>query len=72
LRPYARVRARGQAIRHADHAQRLAEPTLIVPVDQAEELFASDGQAEAQQFLICIEALRKHLSAAGRAHVGTA
>jgi TIR domain len=48
--------------RWADHARRLAEPTLIMPVDQAEELFASDGQDEAQQFLACIDALRKHLS----------
>ena len=50
------------AVQRADHAQRLAEPTLIVPVDQAEELFASDGQDEAQQFLAYIDALRKHLS----------
>ena len=49
------------AVQRADHAQRLAEPTLIVPVDQAEELFASDGQDEAQQFLAYIDALRKHL-----------
>ena len=49
------------AVQRADRSQRLAEPTLIVPVDQAEELFASDGQDEAQQFLAYIDALRKHL-----------
>ena len=49
------------AVQRADDAQRLAEPTLIVPVDQAEELFASDGQDEARQFLAYIDALRKHL-----------
>ena len=43
-------------------ADRSIEPTLIVPVDQAEELFGSDGQDEARHFLGYVERLRKHLS----------
>ena len=50
----ARQQANGPA-RHTD-------PTLIVPIDQAEELFASDGQDEALQFLAYVDALRQHLS----------
>ena len=37
---------------------------MIVPIDQAEELFGSDGQDEARQFLGYVEGLRKHLSPA--------
>ena len=46
-------------------ADRSIEPTLIVPVDQAEELFASDGQDEVLQFLGYIDALREHLAPTG-------
>ncbi|GJH18427.1 TIR domain-containing protein [Caballeronia novacaledonica] len=41
---------------------RSPEPTLIVPIDQAEELLASDGEDEAQQFFDYVDALRTHLS----------
>ena len=39
------------AVQPANGSDRLAEPTLVVPIDQAEELFGSDGQEEARQFL---------------------
>lgn len=58
------------AMQPAYHPDRLAEPTLIVPVDQAEELFTSDGQDEDQQFLAYIDALRKHLSPSGSPAAG--
>ncbi|MFZ5504351.1 MAG: toll/interleukin-1 receptor domain-containing protein, partial [Pseudomonadota bacterium] len=41
-----------------------ASRTVIVPVDQAEELFAADAGAEAHQLLQLIEALRQDLLAA--------
>ena len=49
-------------VARADRSQQVAEPTLIVPVDQAEELFGADGQDEARQFLAHVDALRQHLS----------
>ena len=52
------------AVQPANGQDRLAKPTLIVPIDQAEELFGSDGQDEARQFLGYVEGLRKHLSPA--------
>ena len=52
------------AMQPANGQDRVAEPTLIVPIDQAEELFGSDGQDEARQFLGYVEGLRKHLSPA--------
>src|SRR6266403_2888663 len=45
-------------------SDRRAEPTLIVPIDQAEELFAADGGPEAKQLLTYFDALREHLVAA--------
>ena len=53
------------AVQPANGQDRLAEPTLIVPIDQAEELFGSDGQDEALQFLSYIDVLRQHLSPTG-------
>ena len=44
------------------------EPTFILPIDQAEELFATDGQEESRAFLEYIDALlqsRLHQSDAG-------
>src|SRR5262249_1225739 len=37
-------------------------PTIVIPVDQTEELFTSDGQNEARQFLAYVHALGDHLS----------
>lgn len=45
-------------------SDRRSEPTLIVPIDQAEELFAADGGPEANQLLTYFDALREHLVAA--------
>ena len=50
------------AVQRVNRPDRLAAPTLIVAVDQAEEMFAADGRDEVQQFLAHIDALRKHLS----------
>src|ERR1700722_329952 len=44
-------------------SDRRAEPTMIVPIDQAEELFAADGGPEARQLLTYFDALREHLVA---------
>ena len=58
------------AAQSASGQDRPAEPTLIVPIDQAEELFGSDGQNEALQFLSYIDALRTHLSPTGLPSAG--
>ena len=58
------------AVQPANGQDRLAEPTLIVPIDQAKELFGSDGQDEAQQFLSYIDALRTPLSPTGLPSAG--
>ena len=50
------------AMQPANGQDWLTEPTLIVPIDQAEELFGFDGQDEARHFLGYVERLRKHLS----------
>ena len=57
-------------VQPASGQDRMAEPTLIVPIDQAEELFGSDGQDEALQFLSYIDALRTHLSPTGLPSAG--
>ncbi|MEO6320211.1 MAG: toll/interleukin-1 receptor domain-containing protein, partial [Polaromonas sp.] len=51
-----------QAVQPADLESGQVGPTLIIPIDQAEELFASDGQDEARQFFDYVEALRPRLS----------
>ncbi|MBV2124652.1 MAG: TIR domain-containing protein [Candidatus Thiodiazotropha sp. (ex Ctena orbiculata)] len=38
-------------------------PTLIIPIDQSEELYSSEGDVEARQFLSLIDSLRHHLIA---------
>lgn len=52
----------GGAMRRPGRPHGQPEPTLVVPVDQAEELFAADGQDEAGQFLEHLAALRQSLS----------
>ncbi|MEO8137883.1 MAG: hypothetical protein ABI831_28390 [Betaproteobacteria bacterium] len=46
-----------------DTARRPTERTVVIPIDQAEELFASDGQDEAQQFLQHVDTLRRQILA---------
>ena len=52
------------AVARTRQEQQVTEPTLIVPVDQAEELFGADGQDEARQFLAHVAGLRQHLTLA--------
>lgn len=49
--------------RPQDQGQVPIERTVVVPVDQAEELFAADGQAEAQPFLRLLDELRGQIGA---------
>lgn len=51
----------------ANAAQPAASRTVLIPIDQAEELFASDGADEAELFLQHVEALRKDLVAGEKA-----
>jgi hypothetical protein len=44
-------------------SDRRAEPSLIIPIDQAEELFANDGGSEAKQLLTVVDELREHFVA---------
>ena len=53
-----------------DRSDGPTEPTFIIPIDQAEELFATDGQEEARQFVACIDSLHQHLLAAQLPNVG--
>ncbi|BBJ22434.1 nSTAND1 domain-containing NTPase [Candidatus Nitrotoga sp. AM1P] len=46
------------------------DPTFIIPIDQAEELFATDGQEEAGQLVTYIDALHQHLLAAQFPNIG--
>jgi hypothetical protein len=55
-----RIESRG---RPHDPAQAPIERTVVVPVDQGEELFAADGQAEAQLFLRHLEQLGGQIGA---------
>jgi len=64
------LRRVASAVQPAKGQDRRAEPTLIVPIDQAEELFGSDGEVEARQFLSHVEALRQHLSSTGSPAAG--
>ena len=62
----ARIGAALQRAGGAQDADGRGRPTLIVPVDQAEELFAADGLKEAQQFLQLLAALPKPMPAGTR------
>ncbi len=52
----------GSTMQRENRSPGLADRTMIVPIDQAEELFGSDGQDEAQQFLTCVDELRTQLT----------
>jgi hypothetical protein len=39
-----------------------AVPTLVLPLDQAEELFSADAGPEAEQFLVLIADLMRRLN----------
>ena len=65
-----RVASAAQPVQPMKDQDRRAEPTLIVPIDQAEELFGSDGEVEARQFLSHVDTLRQHLCSTGSAAAG--
>jgi hypothetical protein len=44
---------------------RSAAPTLVLPLDQAEELFSADAGPEAEQFLVLIADLMRRLNTSG-------
>jgi WD40 repeat protein len=50
------------ATRLAEAGHHAAAPTLVLPVDQAEELFSADASAEAEQFLALIADLTRWLN----------
>jgi len=55
-----RIESRGQP---HDAVEGPIERTVVLPVDQGEELFAADGQAEVQPFLRHLEQLRGQIGA---------
>ena len=59
----ARGCARPRPQRLAEAGQQGAAPTLVLPLDQAEELFTADAGAQAEQFLALLADLVRRLNA---------
>ena len=53
------------ADRLADAGQDGPAPTLVLPLDQAEELFSADAGAQGEQFLVLLAALLGRINATG-------